>query len=77
MTRRSRRRARGPWSAVVPETDEWTCPACGYVPVDEVERARHKDGVDEKHLTCAHQDIDAIKARQLPAGGSFNGSVWG
>jgi hypothetical protein len=55
---------------------DWTCPACGYVPVDEAERTRHEQGVDEKHLECAHQDIGAIKAEQKPAVTLF-GKAWG
>jgi hypothetical protein len=64
-------------------TVEWECPACGYTPTSEDERQRHEEGVDEKHLACAHQDIEAIKARQLPGRGSqlgrqnFLGRAWG
>jgi hypothetical protein len=43
---------------------EWVCPVCGLVPADEAERERHEAGVDEKHLACAHQDIDLLKAQQ-------------
>jgi hypothetical protein len=56
----------------------WACPACGYVPVDEGERARHEQGVDDRHLECAHQDIDAIKAQQQASErGLLFGKVWG
>jgi hypothetical protein len=56
---------------------EWVCPACDLIPVDEAERTRHEAGVDEKHLACAHQDIDAIKAKHADPRGSFFGKAWG
>jgi hypothetical protein len=43
---------------------DWACPACGLSPATEAERTRHEQGIDDKHLECAHQDIDAIKAEQ-------------
>jgi hypothetical protein len=43
---------------------EWTCPYCGYVPVDEAERQRHEQGVDDRHLACQHQDLEALNAKQ-------------
>jgi hypothetical protein len=42
----------------------WECQYCGLVLADEAERERHEAGVDEKHLACAHQDIDLLKAQQ-------------
>lgn len=72
--RRSRRRARGRWSGAV---DDWTCPACGYAPASEAERARHERGVDERHLECAHQDIEAIKAEQADGRNTLFGRPWG
>jgi len=42
----------------------WNCPYCGLAPADEAERKRHEEGVDDKHLECAHQDIDLLKSRQ-------------
>jgi hypothetical protein len=57
---------------------EWVCPACGLVPADEAERTRHEQGVDEKHLECAHQDIEAIKAQQQASERrTFAGRWWG
>lgn len=61
----------------------WTCPACGYKPTSEAERRRHEQGIDDKHLACARQDIEAINARQRPGRGgqlgpqSFMGMPWG
>ncbi len=59
------------------EAPAWTCPACGYAPTSEAEQARHEQGLDEQHLACAHQDIDAIKAEQLTPRNTFNGQAWG
>ena len=72
--RRSRRRARGRWSAAV---SDWTCPACGYVPATEAERARHEAGTDAQRLECAHQDIEAIKAEQDNGRNTLFGRPWG
>jgi hypothetical protein len=57
--------------------DEWECPHCGLIPVDAGERERHEAGVDERHLVCPHQDIEAIKAQQRPARSTYNGMPWG
>lgn len=76
MMRRLPRRASGRCSAV-PEPDVWVCPACGYVPESAAERTRHQDGIDERHLACAHQDIEAINARQRPARDTIFGMPWG
>ncbi len=63
----------------MPESaDAWVCPACGYEPTSEAERQRHKEGVDDKRLECAHQDIEAINARQQSAHHNrFMGRAWG
>ena len=56
----------------------WICPACGYVPATEVERARHEAGTDAQRLACAHQDIEAIKAEQQASErNTFFGRAWG
>jgi hypothetical protein len=57
---------------------EWTCPACGLVPADDAERTRHEQGIDDKHLECAHQDIEAINAQQQASERrTYAGRWWG
>jgi len=57
---------------------DWACPACGYVPAGEAERARHEAGTDAKRLECARQDIEAIKAeQQITSRNSLWGRAWG
>jgi hypothetical protein len=55
---------------------DWTCPYCGLAPATEALRVLHEAGVDDHHLECSHQDIDAIVAIQRPRV-SYAGKVWG
>jgi hypothetical protein len=57
-------------------SDEWSCPYCGCQPVTLAERERHEAGVDATHLSCPHQDIDAIKAREQPRRVSLSHAPW-
>lgn len=65
------------------ELAAWECPACGYKPRSEAERRRHEEGVDDRHLECAHQDIEAINTRARrgrggqPVPHTFMGMPWG
>lgn len=54
----------------------WRCPSCGFVPATDAERDRHERGVDARHLECARQDIEAIKAEVQPPVTLF-GRPWG
>ena len=56
---------------------DWTCPNCGFKPEKATDRERHKAGVDETHLECPRQDIEAIKAQQMPTRSMYNGMPWG